>query len=339
MVDSVFHFAPSPPDFERWLTVARRAALGGYTRDAILGGLRARLLTDNLPLAEAWSEIFFGPQDWRDLVRQTAPLQPAMSLYAAAVQDYEPVIAVSPTQSAAVMINRTESDALLDALIALAAQKLGEQIGWVARGTCVAVGQRGVLVAGPGHAEVATQIASQANGQIAVSDPVLVRITLTRQVDGVQLAPTRILTERGQEITGARILRWLRRDAYQEPRADVFCLTLAQRDEPVMARDLDLDRCAELYAYPLTRTGRKLAAPPRVTDAIALLPDSRAAMFSLYAKTFVARLALEQPWIPQEVVQEVALALECHAAGATSLADQQLQLFIAEIVKRMKAKG
>jgi hypothetical protein len=258
-----------------------------------------------------------------------------MVFFAAAVKDHEPVLAVSSIQSTAVMINRTDSAALLDTLIALAAQELGKQIGWVARGTCVAVGQRGVLVTGPDHADVAAQIAAQAKGQIAVADPVLVRLTLTRQVDGMQLAPTRILTERGQEITGTRILHWLRRDAYQEPRADVFCLTLDQRAQPVMARDLDLDRCAELYAYPLTRGGRRSTEPPMVTDAVALLPDSRAAMLSLDPGNYVARLALDQPWIPREVVQEVVSAIECHAAGTVSPPDQQLQIFIAEVAKRL----
>jgi len=338
MADTALYFSPSPLDFDRWLAVARRAALGNFTRDAILGGLRARLFTDSLPLAEAWSEMFFGLQDWQALTHQAPPPQPAMSMYAAAVQDHEPVLAVSPAQSTAVMINRNETDALLDTLMALAAQELGKQIGWVMRGTCIVVRQRGVLVTGPGHTDVAAQIAAQAQGRIAVADPVLVRITLTRQVDGVQLAPTRILTERGQAITGARILRWLRRDAYQEPRADVFCLTLDQRDELVMARDLDLDRCVELYAYPLTRAGRELAEPPLVTDAILLLPDSRAAMFSLDTKNLVTRLVMDQPWTPQDIVQEIVSTLECHTVGVPSTADPQLPLFIAEIVRRLSKR-
>ena len=338
MADDVFHFAPPDSDFNRWLNVARRAALGHYTRDAILGGLRARLFTDNLTLAETWADTFFGPQEWHILVRHTPPTQVTLSMYAAAVKDHAPVLAASPAQAAAVMINQTDGDALLDTLIALAAHKLVEQIAWVARGTCVAVGQRDVLVTGPGHAQVAEQLALHTNGRITLADPVLLRITLTRQVDGVQLAPTRILTERGQEITGARALHWLRRDAYQEPRADVFCLTLDQRDEPAMARDLDLDRYAELYAYPLTRTGRKSVAPPLITDAVLALSDSRVAVLSLDAKTFAARLAGDQPWISQAVVQEAASTLECHAAGVSSLDDQQFQLFIQEIAERLSKK-
>ena len=329
-------FSPQP-NFDRWLATARRASAGGYTRDTILGGLRARLFTNQLALAEAWSDTFFGPQEWQTLVGQTPPPQAAMSFYAAIAEKQEPITAVDPAQSVGVLINRTEESLLLDLVAALAARKLGEQTGWVARGTCVSAGQRSVLVTGPGHAAVAAEIAAHAHGQIAVNDPVLVRLTLTRQVDGVQLAPTRVITERGQDIAGARIWQWLRHNAYQEPRADVYCLTLEGRDEPVMARDLDLDRCAEPYAYPLTRVNRKPGPPPLVTDAVTLFGESRLAVLSVTAKTFVARLVADQPWSPQEVVQEVAQALECHTAGAVSPQDENLQIFVAEIAKRLRA--
>jgi hypothetical protein len=328
-------FSPQP-NFDRWLATARHAAVGGFTRDAILGGLRARLFTNQLAVAEAWSETFFGLQEWQTLVGQAAPPQAAMSFYAVTTDKEEPVAAIDPAQSTGVIINRSEENILLDAVTALASRKLAEQAGWVARGTCVAAGQRSALVTGPRHASVAAEIAIHARGQIAVNDPVLVRLTLTRQVDGVQLAPTRVITERGREIRDARIWQWLRRDAYQEPRADVFCLTLEGRDEPVMARDLDLDRCAEPYAYPLTRVNRKPGPPPLITDAVALFGESHLAVLSVDAKTFVTRLATDQPWAPQDVVQEVAQAMECHTAGAVSPQDQDLQLFVAEIAKRLR---
>jgi hypothetical protein len=234
------------------------------------------------------------------------------------------------------MINRTDDDVLLDTVAALAAHKLGEQAAWLARGTGVTIGQRSIIVAGPNHASVAADIAARAGGQIAIHDPVLVRITLTRQVDGVQLAPTRILTERGRAITSARILHWLRYDAYQEPRADVFCLTLHQRDEPAMARDLDLDRCAELYLYPFTRTSPRPAEPPLLTDVVGLVSGSQLAVLSVDAKTFVTRLMADQPWTQADVVQEVVRAVECHVAGVTSPPDEQLQIFITDLARRLR---
>jgi hypothetical protein len=336
MTDNLFHYDLPRLDFARWLAIARHAAAGGYTRDAILGGLRARLFTNHLPLADAWSDMFFGPQEWQHLVQQAPPPDAVMSLYAAVMRDYGPLSAISPAQSTAVTINRMDEDVLLDTVAALAAHKLGEQAAWLVRGTGATIGQRSVVVAGPNHAAVAADIAARADGQIAIHDPVLVRITLTRQADGMQLAPTRILTERGRQITSARILHWLRYNAYQEPHADVSCLTLQQRDELVTARDLDLDRCAELYLYPLTRTSPRPTEPPLLTDVVSLASGSQLAVLSVDAKTFVTRLMADQPWTQADVVQEVARTVECHVAGVTSPPDEQLQLFIADLAQRLK---
>jgi len=332
------HFAPPQEDFEQWFAAARRAVMGGYTRDAILGGLRARLYTNQLAAAETWSEMFFGPQEWQTLVQQAPPTQPAMCLYVAATEQQAPLTAISPAQSVGVIFNRMASDALLDVTAALAAHELGKQADWVVRGTCAAAGGRAIVVTGPGHAAIAAEIARQAGGQVVVDDPVLVRLMLTRRTDGARLAPTRILTEHGQEITGARILQWLRREAQREPLANVHCLKLNGCEESVAARDFDMDQCAEPYAYPLTRTSPRLTSPPLVTDAIALAEGSQAAVFSVDVKTFIARLRTNQPWTPPDVVYQAALTLDCHVAGAASPSDERLKLFIAEIARGLSAK-
>ena len=244
-------FSPQP-NFDRWLATARRASAGGYTRDAILGGLRARLFTNQLALAEAWSDTFFGPQDWQTLVGQTPPPQAVMSFYAVFTEKDEPVAAIDPAQSAGILVNRTEESLLLDVVATLAARKLGEQTGWVARGTCASAGQRSVLVTGPvrgGSGRRDRHPRPRANRRQRPSAGAPYAPTPGKRM---QLAPTRIITERGQEMTSARIWQWLRHNAYQEPRADVYCLTLDGLHQPVMARDLDLDRCAEPYVYPLS---------------------------------------------------------------------------------------
>jgi len=225
-----------------------------------------------------------------------------MSLYAVAVEGHEPLTAIHLVQSAAVMINRTEREALLDAVASLAANALARQTALVVRGTCVEAKGNATLVTGPGHASVAAPL-----GQVAIGDLVLIRITLTRQVDGVQLAPTGVLTERGQEINGAAMWQWLRDDAYQEPRADVFCLSLDGRDEPVMARDLDLDRCPEPYAYALAQA-RPRSMPSLVSDAVMLAGEALLKLSSDFS-TFAAQLVADQPWLPQGVAREVMRAI------------------------------
>jgi hypothetical protein len=112
--------------------------------------------------------------------------------------------------------------------------------------------------------------------------------------------------------------RWLREDAYQEPRADVFCLNLAQREEPVMARDLDLSRCAEPYAYPLASTGVDLA-PLLLTEAI-LLANTSPIKLSSDLAAFTARLKAEQPWLPVTVAQETLAAIQYLAQTANARA-------------------
>ncbi len=336
MANHSFQFAPPQADWERSFAVVRRAAMGHYTRDAILGGLRARLFTDDLTLAEAWSEIFFGPQEWQNLVGNAPSPELALSLYAATLENNPPLAAINPVQSMGILLNQGGDHALVDAMAALAAPKLGEQLGWVVQGTSVAAGSRGVVVIGPEHAQVAAEIAGQADGHIAVQEPLLIRLTFTRQIDGIPLAPMQVITERGQEITGARVLQWLRRDADQEPQARVTCRTLDGRLELVQVGDLDLDQRPHAYAFPLTRAGLQAAQPPLVTDAVALIGQSLIAVLSLDAKSFVARLLEDQPWLPDQVVQEVAQAIECHAVGATWPPDQRLESFMREIATRLR---
>ena len=200
--------------------------------------------------------------------------------------------------------------AVCDAVATLASHDMADQTALVVRGTCVESNGKATLVMGPGYADVAAQL-----GQVVIADLVLVRVTLTRQVDGVQLAPTLILTERGQEIRGADICRWLREDAYQEPRADVFCLNLAQRDEPVMARDLDLGRCAEPYAYPLAKAQAHFA-PPLITEAV-ILRDGAPIKLSSDLAPFTAHLMADQPWLPDKVTHEVLAAIQCQSQAKT----------------------
>jgi hypothetical protein len=98
-----------------------------------------------------------------------------------------------------------------------------------------------------------------------------VRYTFTRQLDGVQLAPQSICTERGLEITGPAALDWLvSDDAYQQPRADVFCLALDGCEEPIWVRDLDLCRPAEPFVYL-----DQPAAPPRLLTDVLIIAQSQ----------------------------------------------------------------
>jgi hypothetical protein len=64
--------------------------------------------------------------------------------------------------------------------------------------------------------------------------------------------------------------------------------------------------------------------------------ESQLAVLSVDAKTFVTRLMADQPWTQADVVQEVVRAIECHVAGVTSPPEEQLQLFIVDLARRLR---
>jgi hypothetical protein len=82
---------------------------------------------------------------------------------------------------------------------------------------------------------------------------VFVRYGLVRMVDGVTMLPTLVIDEKGNQITGYRLFSWLEEFGYLEPRADASCLTLAGEEEYCFARDLDLWRAPEAFAFAAER--------------------------------------------------------------------------------------
>jgi hypothetical protein len=99
-------------------------------------------------------------------------------------------------------------------------------------------------------------------------DGVFVRYGLVRMVDGVTLLPTRILDEKGVTIPGDRLFPWLVEYGHLEPRADARCLTLHGAEQYCFARDLDLWRAPEAWAFPLEQAwyipASLVAAQPRL---------------------------------------------------------------------------
>ena len=96
----------------------------------------------------------------------------------------------------------------------------------------------------------------------------------------------------------------------------MFCLNLAQRDEPVMARDLDLSRCVEPYAYPFAQANADYT-PPLIAQAI-LLKDKLPIKLSSDLAAFAAHLMADQPWLPDQITQETLAAIQCQAQTASA---------------------
>jgi hypothetical protein len=91
-------------------------------------------------------------------------------------------------------------------------------------------------------------------------------------VDGVTMLPTSIYDEKGFFIPGYRQFPWLKEHGYLEPRADARCLTLRGEEEFCFARELDLGRPPEAFAYPLEQAWyiptQDIATSPRLVVAL-----------------------------------------------------------------------
>ena len=179
-------FSPQP-NFDRWLATARRASAGGYTRDAILGGLRARLFTNQLARGRSLGG-HFRPARVADACRPGPPPQAVMSFTLSPPKRMNPWQPVDPAQSVGILVNQSRRKPPARCCHRAGGANWPRSGLGGARDMRVA-GQRSVLVTGPGHTLRGRRDRHPPRGQIAVNDPVLVRLTLTRQVDGVQLAP------------------------------------------------------------------------------------------------------------------------------------------------------
>jgi hypothetical protein len=100
-------------------------------------------------------------------------------------------------------------------------------------------------------AERVNTLLEQEDLQLVSWDGVFVRYGLVRMVDGVTLLPTLVIDEKGNEIPGYHLFPWLHDYGYLEPRADARCLTLQGEETYCFARDLDLGRAPEAFAYPV----------------------------------------------------------------------------------------
>jgi hypothetical protein len=126
---------------------------------------------------------------------------------------------------------------------------------------------------------------------IVALDGVFIRYGLVRMVDGVTMLPTAVYDEKGQLIRGYRLFDWLDEFGYWEPRADARCLTLHGDDEYCFARDLDLGRAPEAFAYPIERAWyvptQLVAEQPSLVGPLWLdaEPDARSALENVPALT------------------------------------------------------
>jgi len=99
---------------------------------------------------------------------------------------------------------------------------------------------KGILVAGPGFAEVAARLV-QDGGRLIQQGSLTLRLGVLLYAAPYLFVPQSIVDEVGQTFTGEIVFDWFRANAYTMPRAEVFGLNAAGQADMIFARDVDVE--------------------------------------------------------------------------------------------------
>ncbi len=227
--------------------------------DAVIHGIGVRLHTNNLHWRRFWSANWFAPDQWATLSGGSSPGEPRVHLYAATPAGATAPWAGYSAENNTAFLSGDAPYGPLRALAFVAVARLlaEEEAAHLLPGLCVRKNDRGVLLlSGPG-ADLSAHLPGlmeHADAHLIAFDGILIRYGLVRMVDGVSLLPTLIIDEKGVTVPGYRLFPWLDTYGYAEPRADARCLTLEGKEVYCFARDLDLGRIPEAFAFPLEQT-------------------------------------------------------------------------------------
>jgi hypothetical protein len=218
-----------------------------------------RLHTHNPHWRRFWSANWFAPDQWATLTTRSAPTEPQVHLYAIpSGVGASPWAGYSRERNTAFLMGDIPYGPLRALALGAVARKLAaEEAVHCVAGACLKWGDSGTLLLYPPHLDPETRLTAllalmkRDEAHLIALDSVFVRYGLMRMVDGVTFLPTLVIDEKGHTISGFRLFPWLEEHGYWEPRADTRCLTLDGEEEYCFARDLDLGRAPEAFAFPL----------------------------------------------------------------------------------------
>ena len=256
--------------------VVRRAGTGPvWIRDAIIHGVRVRLITDSPHLQEFWTANWYDPEGWRSLTELTPPYAPRIVVYAlSGVADQPEAVYYSRRTDTIILFNTSYYDQLRGSVLGAVGHVLAEDYGiHTLRGACAAQRGRGVLYLGPtgiGKSTLAYGFLSRgADARVYSDDWVHVRYTLAMR-DGRRIVPFEIRPTNGRVMRGHRVYRWL--EEHRGASGQVRGLDLGSAEIEVPVAALDLAKPIEAYAYPAekasyARTGL-IAGVPRLAAGL-----------------------------------------------------------------------
>jgi hypothetical protein len=258
------HADPSPLAAERLDSAGYQLALADAQAglgidevsplDAVIHGVAVRLYTTNARWRRFWSANWFAPDQWASLVGGTPPNEPRIHVYALET-DSVPWAGYSEAHSAAFLSGDVPYGPLRAlALGAVALLLAKEEAAHFVPGAIVKQnGQGALLLPGPGvdPASFSAELMAGADAHVFAMAGAFVRYGMVRMVDGVTLLPTMLFDEGGVATRGYRLFPWLDDYGYDEPRADVRCISLAGDEVYCFSRDLDLGRTLDALAFPI----------------------------------------------------------------------------------------
>jgi hypothetical protein len=258
------HADPSPLAAERLDSASYQLALAdaqvgldikdASPLDAVIHGVTVRLYTTNSHWRRFWSANWFAPDQWASLVGGTPPDEPRIHVYAVA-SDSAPWAGYSEAHSAAFLTGDVPYGPLralaLGAVALLLARE--EAAHFVPGAILKQNGQGMLLLRGPGvdPADFYAKLMVSTSAHAFALDGAFVRYGLVRMVDGVTLLPTMLFDEGGVATRGYHLFPWLDEYGYDEPRADVRCISLAGEEVYCFSRDLDLGRNPDALSFPI----------------------------------------------------------------------------------------
>jgi hypothetical protein len=227
--------------------------------DAVIHGVPVRLHANNVHWQRFWSANWFAPDQWATLTGGARPDEPRIHIYAVTPEsEKSPWAGYHHEQSTAFLRGDTPYGPLRAlALSAVALTLAEEEAVHLVRAVCVTQGGRGKLLLPASNLDAVTAVPAlmkQEDTRLVSFDGVFIRYGLVRMVDGATLLPTLVINEKGYTIPGYLLFPWLEECGFQEPRADARCLTLEGEEVYCFARDLDLGRAPEAFAYPPEQT-------------------------------------------------------------------------------------
>ena len=140
---------------------------------------------------------------------------------------------------------------------------------------------KGVLIAGPDAASIVRQMLSDglSDGARQIAQGALtLRLGVALYDRPFIFTPGFVIDEMGRTIEGEVVFDWLRLNAYDMPRSEVFGIDARGREDQVFARDVDVEAGPIVIGGPdgapvfVAAVIGQVALPPRFTLALRALP-------------------------------------------------------------------